>query len=115
MKSAFGPPDEDQLARHADDLTYRANLVLRHGWDEYRHVWSCGEVLGAALVLHDDEQLERSCETTLSALNRWAFHLWGITDGQADTDVGLPRTRAWFESVRADIDRPLTHQPDATR
>jgi hypothetical protein len=36
-----------------------------------------------------------------SALSRWAFDLWGIIDGQADLDSGLPATRAWFDSVRA--------------
>ena len=113
--SLFEPPSQNVLARRADDLMRRADLVLRHGWNEYRPLWSCGQVLGVALVLHDDAELQRCGETTSSALNRWAFHLLGITGGQADTDAGLPRTRAWFESVFADIDRPLTHQPDATR
>ncbi len=80
--SLFEPPDQDQLARHADDLIHRANLVRRHGWDEYRHLWSCGEVLGTALVLGDDAELQRCGETTISALERWAFDLWGITGGQ---------------------------------
>jgi hypothetical protein len=74
--SIFEPPDKEQLARHADDLIHRANLVRRHGWDDYRHRWSCGEVLGAALVLGDDDELERCGETTISALERWAFDLW---------------------------------------
>jgi hypothetical protein len=42
----FEPPDHDQLAQQADDLMHRAKLVLRHGWDEYRHLWSSGEALG---------------------------------------------------------------------
>ncbi|MCV7220257.1 hypothetical protein [Mycolicibacterium elephantis] len=111
----FAPPSQDQLARHADDLMHRANLVRTHGWDEYRHVWSCGEFLGVALVLGDDAELQRRSETTASALNRWAFDLWGITGGQADTDAGLPRTRAWFASIRAGMDIPSTYQPPATR
>ena len=32
-------------------LIHRANLVRRDGWDQYRHLWSCGEVIGTALVL----------------------------------------------------------------
>lgn len=28
----FEPPSQDQLARHADDLMHRANLVRRYGW-----------------------------------------------------------------------------------
>lgn len=99
----FEPPDKDQLAGHADDLIHRANLVRRDGWDQYRHVWSCGEVIGTALVLGDDAELQRCGETTMSVLERWAFDLWGITGGQADVDAGLPRTRAWFDSLPSDI------------
>lgn len=97
------PPDQDQLARHADDLIHRAHLVRRNGWDEYRHLWSCGEVNGTALILGDDEELHRCDETPHSGFTRWAFELWGITGGQADTDAGLPRTRAWFDSLPSDI------------
>ena len=97
----FEPPSLDQVARYADDLIHRAQLVRQHGWDEYRQLWSRGEVVGAALVLGDDAELQRCDETTVSALQRWAFDLWGITGGQADTDAGLPRTRAWFNSIRA--------------
>jgi hypothetical protein len=102
----FEPPDENKLARHADDLVHRAQLVRRDGWDQYRHLWSCGEVIGTALVLGDDAELQRCGETTNSALERWAFDLWGMTGGQADADAGLLRTRAWFESFLADF--PLT-------
>lgn len=109
----FEPPDKDKLARYADDLIHRANLVRRHGWDEYRHLWSCGEVIGTALVLGDDAELQRCGESTISALDRWAFDLWGITGGHADADAGLPRTRAWFDSVRADVSP--TYPPPATR
>lgn len=99
-RSIFEPPDQHQLARRADDLIHRANLVDEHGWDEYRHLWSCGEVLGVALVLGDDE-LERCGETPISVMERWAFDLWGITGGQSDVDAGLTRTRSWFDSIRA--------------
>ncbi|PND56423.1 hypothetical protein CRM90_17655 [Mycobacterium sp. ENV421] len=101
MSSIFEPSDQDQATRHADDLMQRAALVRRDGWDQYRHLWSCGEVIGTALVLGDDAELQRCGETTRSALERWAFDLWGITDGQSDVDAGLPRTRAWFDSIRA--------------
>ncbi|WP_407689699.1 hypothetical protein [Mycobacterium sp. HUMS_1102779] len=100
MSSIFEPPDQDQVARYADDLTRRANLVRRDRWDQYRHIWSRGEVLGTALVLRGDTELQRCGETTDSALERWAYDLWGITGGQFDVDTGLQRTRAWFDSIR---------------
>ena len=87
------------MTRHADDLMQRANLVRRNGWDQYRHVWSCGEVIGTALILGDDAELQRCGETTISALERWAFDLWGITAGQADTDS---RIAAHARLVRLD-------------
>jgi hypothetical protein len=107
-RAIFEPPDKDQLARYGDALIYRANLVYRDGWHQYRHVWSCGEVIGTALVLGDDAELQRCGETTISALERWAYDLWGINGGQAEVDAGLPRTRAWFDSLSSDI-------PPATR
>jgi hypothetical protein len=113
VKSIFEAPDQDQLTRHAGDLIHRAELVRNHGWDEYRHLWSRGEAIGAALVLDDDAELQRCGETTTSALERWAFDLWGTTGGQVDTDAGLPRTRAWFDSIR--FDPPPPNLPPATR
>ncbi len=100
-RSIFEPAGQDEVKRHADDLIHRANLVRRDGWDQYRHLWSCGEVIGTALVLGDDAQLQRCGETTISALERWAFDLWGITGGQSDVDAGLQRTSTWFDSIRA--------------
>lgn len=99
--SIFEPPGRDQAVRHAADLIHRANLVRREGWDQYRHLWSYGEAIGTALILGDDAELLRRGETTISGLERWAFSLWGITGGQADVEAGLPRTRAWFDSIRA--------------
>lgn len=98
--SIFGSPDRHQVVRRADELVHRANLVRRVGWDEYRDIWSCGEVIGTALVLGDDAELRRCGETTISALERWAFDLWGVIGGQSDVDAGLARTRAWFDSIR---------------
>ncbi|MEB3070158.1 hypothetical protein [[Mycobacterium] vasticus] len=99
------PPDRERLARRADDLRQRATLVRRYGWDQYRHRWSSGEVLGAALVMDDQAELQRCGETTDSALSTWAFTLWGITGGQSDTAAGLPSTRAWFAAIRCQATR----------
>lgn len=111
----FEPPDQDKLDKRAADLTLRANLVRRHGWADYRQLWSYGEVLGVALVLGDSAELQRRNETTTSALDRWSFDLWGIARGQADTYAGLPRTRAWFDAVRAGVDAPVNQRPQVTR
>lgn len=111
----FEPPDQYELSRRADDLLHRVDLVRAHGWDQYRQLWSRGEVLGVALLLGNDSELRWSSETTTSALERWAFDLWGIVAGQADTDAGLPRTRAWFDSLRAAIGTPDIQQPPVTR
>lgn len=110
-KSPFEPLSQEQLARHALDLIHRASMVLTHGWEQYRDLWSSGEVLGAALILHDNAELHRCAETTTSALHRWAFDLWGINGGEADSNAGLPRTRDWFESVRAGMYFLSTPQP----
>jgi len=96
----FEPPDQDQLARRADDLRHRAALVRRYGWDQYRSRWSTGEVLGVALILDDQAELWRRFATTESALATWAFTLWGIAAGEADTAAGLPATRAWFDALQ---------------
>jgi hypothetical protein len=104
--SPFDPPDQERLGRYADDLLHRAELVRRHGWDDYRHLWSHGEVLGTALMLRDYAELQRSGETTDCALQRWAFQLWGLSDGQSDTEAGLSRTRAWFDALGAALHTP---------
>lgn len=102
----FQPPDQDQLARRADDLRRRAALVRRYGWDQYRSRWSTGEVLGVALVLDDQAELWRRFATPESALATWAFTLWGIAGGEADTAAGLPATRAWFDRLRDQVIGP---------
>jgi len=97
----FEAPSDERLGRYAEDLLHRADLVRLHGWDDYRHLWSDGEVLGTALVLSDDAELQRCGETADSALQRWAFHLWGLSGGYADVEGGLTRTRDWFDGVGA--------------
>lgn len=111
----FEPPNQEQLSRRADDLMHRTILVRAHGWNEYRHRWSHGEVLGTALALGDDEELQRCGETVDTALTRWAFTLWGIARSQSDTVAGLPATRAWFNTIRATIGDETTHRSRATR
>jgi hypothetical protein len=103
-----------QLRRRKEDLLQRAGLVTEFGWDQFRHQWSTGEVLATALVLDDKAEIARWTETVDSALSRWAFDLWGLVDGQADLDSGLPATRGWFDSVRAElpVDTPLNRDEE---
>jgi len=99
----FGPLDRAQLRRRKEDLSRRAALVTEFGWDQFRYQWSSGEVLGTALVLHDRDEMQRWAETVDSVLSRWACDLWGIDGGQTDVDAGCPTTRAWFDSIRAEL------------
>jgi hypothetical protein len=103
LAEIFAPRSAAQLRHRKDDLLHRAGLVTEFGWDRFRHQWSTGEVLGTALVVNDEAEIERCTETVDSALSRWAFDLWGFVDGQADLDSGLPATRAWFDFVRTEL------------
>jgi hypothetical protein len=103
LAEMFAPRSAAQLRHRKDDLLYRAGLVIEFGWDRFRHQWSTGEVLATALVLNDNAEIARWAEPVDSALSRWAFDLWGLVEGQADLDSGLPATRAWFGSVRAEL------------
>ena len=85
--SMFEPPDQDQVARHAADLIHRANLVRRDGWDQYRHLWSCGEAIGTALILGDDAELQRRGETTISC---WSGGLSGCGESPAVSLTSRP-------------------------
>lgn len=108
LADVFGPPNKQRQQRRSAELLHRAALVTEYGWDQFRHQWSTGEVIGTALVLHDRAELIRHGETVDSALARWAFDLWGIKGGQADLDAGCPATRTWFDSLRA---RYMTTRP----
>jgi hypothetical protein len=47
-------------------------------------------------VLGDDDILGELDETLQSVWARWAFDLWGLTDGQADVNDNCKQTRRWF-------------------
>ena len=88
-------PDVDRDRRRAD-LINRARLVRAHGWDDYRAVWSSGEVVGVAALLGDHDILEEFDESLQTVWARWAFDLWGLGDGQADVDDNCRQSRRWF-------------------
>ena len=92
----FSRPTDDERERRRGDLLHRAELVRTHGWDDYGAVWSTGEVVGVAALLGDHDILGGLDETLQSVWARWAFDLWGLTDGQADVDDNCKMTRRWF-------------------
>jgi hypothetical protein len=92
----FSRPTNAERERRRADLLHRAQLVRAHGWDNYRAVWSTGEVVGVAALLGDRDVLGEFDETLQTVWARWAFDLWGLTDGQADVDENCKLTRRWF-------------------
>lgn len=97
-----GPTDGDRTRLRAD-LLARAALVRANGWESCRGIWSTGEVVGVAVVLADHAELAVLGETEQSALERWAFDLWGLQRGTADVANGCRSTREWFEDAASDL------------
>lgn len=95
-----GLPD-DLLQHRREDLIARCRAVRTHGWDDYRYVWSTGEVLAVAFLLDSRAILEEMDEDPTTVLARWAYDLWGINGGEADETAGLRRTRKWFMETRS--------------
>lgn len=97
-----GPTDGDRAQLRAE-LLARAAQVRANGWDSYRGIWSTGEVVGVAVVLADHAELAALGETEQSALERWAFDLWGVQRGRADVANGCRSTREWFQDVTYEL------------
>ncbi|MGY4102002.1 hypothetical protein ACW2Q0_21000 [Nocardia sp. R16R-3T] len=97
------PSDAENAARLAD-LVRRARTVRAHGWDDYRYVWSSGEVAGVAYLLGDEDVLRDADETADTVLSRYACDLFGVTGGHDDIAAGHPGTRAWFDQARQEAD-----------
>ena len=51
-------PAETDRDRRRTDLVARAGLVRAHGWEDYRAVWSTGEVVAVAALLGDHAVLD---------------------------------------------------------
>lgn len=47
----FSRPTDAERDRRRADLLQRAELVRTRGWDDYRAVWSTGEIVGVAALL----------------------------------------------------------------
>lgn len=97
-----GPTDEDR-AQLRSELLVRAAQVRANGWVSYRGIWSTGEVVGVAVVLADHAELAALGETEQSALERWAFDLWGLQRGPADVAKGCRGTREWFRDAAYEL------------
>lgn len=97
-----GPTDGDRAQLRAD-LLARAAQVRANGWASYREIWSTGEVVGVAVVLADHAELAAVGETEQSALERWAFDLWGLQRGPADIANGCRGTRDWFQDAAYEL------------
>jgi hypothetical protein len=92
----FSRPTDAERERLHDDLLHRAELVRTRGWNDYRAVWSTGEVVGVAALPGANDILGELDETLQSVWARWAFDLSGLTDGQANVDDNYKQTRRWF-------------------
>lgn len=97
------PSDADRVALRTA-LVERALAVKEHGWDDYRTVWSLGEVADVAYLLNDTELLEELDEHEGSVLTRYAGNLYGFNGARKDIAAGLVDTQAWFAAARAELD-----------
>ncbi|RIS77933.1 hypothetical protein [Mycobacteroides abscessus] len=97
----YGPKPDEHRDRWRKDLSGRAALVLADGWEPYKHVWSSGEVVGVAALLHDHGMLREAGETLQTAWRRWSFDLFGRSEAEHDAANGYARTRQWFAETAA--------------
>ncbi|WP_433560730.1 hypothetical protein ACQP1O_24010 [Nocardia sp. CA-151230] len=97
------PTDAERDALRAD-LVERALAVRQNGWDDYRSVWSSGEVAGVAYLLQEGDLLEELDEHEGSVLTRFAGDLYGFKGARKDIEAGLVGTQAWFATARAELD-----------
>lgn len=97
-------PSANERQRRADDLLERAHHVRARGWHDYRYTWSTGEVAGVALLIEDAAVLNDVAEDETAALDTWAATLWGIARGEADSNNNHEQTRAWFSTLRVNLD-----------
>ncbi|MFI9504141.1 hypothetical protein [Nocardia sp. NPDC052566] len=96
------PSDAERAARQAE-LVERALAVRLHGWDEYRDVWSSGEVAAVAYLLGDTGLMESLDEHEGSILTRFAGDLYGFQGARKEIESGLLETQAWFAAARAKL------------
>lgn len=101
LAALFPGLTDERLQDRRDELVARCAAVRTNGWDDYRYVWSTGEVVAVAYLLDSRDILTEMDEDETSVLGRWAYDLWGMTGGQEDEAAGLRRTRKWFMETRS--------------
>ncbi|GAB2451808.1 hypothetical protein [Nocardia tengchongensis] len=103
IKARRPSPDERDARR--EDLLRRARLVRESGFDDYRLIWSSGEVAQVAYLLRDHDELTSMGETTATVLGTLAADLFGYRDGRAEIEAGHPETLRWLEELHRELDR----------
>ncbi|MEV6279894.1 hypothetical protein [Nocardia sp. NPDC051832] len=98
------PSDADRAALR-ETLVERAAAVRQHGWDDYRQVWTPGELAGVAYLLQDAALLEELDEPEGSVLTRFAGALYGFHGARKEIESGLVDTQAWFADARKELAR----------
>ncbi|WP_330180654.1 hypothetical protein OHB26_30225 [Nocardia sp. NBC_01503] len=86
------------------ELVDRAVAVRKESWDEYREVWSSGEIAGVAYLLDDAEMLEELGEQEGSVLTVFAGNLYGFNGARKDIQAGLVGTQEWFAEARKQLE-----------
>ena len=66
--------------RRCADLLQRAELVRTYGWEDYRAVWSAGEVAAVAPSSAITTYSANEDEALQSVWACFSFDLWGVTD-----------------------------------
>ncbi|WP_405137592.1 hypothetical protein [Nocardia sp. NBC_01388] len=98
------PSDAERAALQAE-LIERAVAVKQRGWDDYRDIWSAGDVAGVAYLLGDTALLEELEEHEGSVLTRYAGKLYGFQGARKEIESGLVGTQGWFAAARKKLDR----------
>ncbi|WP_067563726.1 hypothetical protein [Nocardia acidivorans] len=96
------PSEADRKALQ-HELVERAAAVRKESWDEYREVWSSGDIAGVAYLLDDTDMLDELGEQEGSVLTVFAGNLYGFTGARKDIEAGLVGTQAWFAEARKQL------------
>ncbi|MGV9408402.1 hypothetical protein ACWDOP_00690 [Nocardia sp. NPDC003693] len=97
-------PKQAELDTRRTDLLRRAALVRVEGWGHYLYTWSGEDVAAVAYLLSDLDTLAEQGTSPTTVLADLAATLWGSAGADTDRAADYPRTRAWLEDLRAELD-----------